>query len=91
MRSRSYLVCWTTPVLLFAALAGRSDSFKWLLLGCLLSDILDGLIARAFHLRSRMGAILDSTADMIVSVIAVLGLYLFQGSVLAEHWMPLWC
>ena len=78
-----------TPVLLFAAVARHEDMFKWLLLACMLSDILDGLIARIFHLRSPLGARLDSTADMIVFVIGLFGLYTFQGRVLAQHWMPL--
>ena len=78
-----------TPILLFAALARHEDLFKWLLLACMVSDILDGLIARIFHLRSPLGARLDSTADMIVFVIGLLGLYIFQGRVLAEHWRPL--
>jgi phosphatidylglycerophosphate synthase len=78
-----------TPVLLFAAVTKHLGVFKWLLLGCLLSDILDGLIARVFHLRSRLGAVLDSAADMIVFVIGVFGLYVFQADILAKHWMPL--
>jgi cardiolipin synthase len=78
-----------TPILLFAAVARHEDMFKWLLLACMLSDILDGLIARIFHLRSPLGARLDSTADMIVFVIGLFGLYTFQGRVLAQHWMPL--
>lgn len=78
-----------TPILLYAATAKYLDLFKWLLLGCLISDILDGLIARAFHLRSRVGAFLDSTADMIVAVLGVLGLYVFKRPIVAEHWMPL--
>jgi CDP-diacylglycerol--glycerol-3-phosphate 3-phosphatidyltransferase len=59
------------------------------MLACLLSDILDGLIARIFHLRSRLGAILDSTADMIVFAIGMVGLFLFQKPVLVEHRTPL--
>jgi cardiolipin synthase len=78
-----------TPVLLFAAVARRADLFKWLLLACLISDILDGLIARIFQLRSPLGARLDSLADMIVFVIGIFGLYVFQAKVLAPHWMPL--
>ena len=79
----------TTPVLLYAALARHEDLFKWLLLACMVSDILDGLIARIFHLRSALGARLDSIADMIVFVIALCGLYVFQAEVLARHWIPL--
>jgi phosphatidylglycerophosphate synthase len=78
-----------TPVLLFAAVGRHADLFKWLLLACLLSDILDGLVARIFHLRSLLGARLDSTADMIVFAIGLFGLYVFQADVLARHWMPL--
>jgi CDP-diacylglycerol--glycerol-3-phosphate 3-phosphatidyltransferase len=78
-----------TPVLLYAALARHIDLFKWLLLACMVSDILDGLIARIFRLRSPLGARLDSAADMIVFVIALLGLCIFQAQVLAPHWIPL--
>lgn len=55
----------------------------------MLSDILDGLIARIFHLRSPLGARLDSIADMIVFVIGIFGLYVFQAEVLVRHWLPL--
>jgi cardiolipin synthase len=78
-----------TPILLFAVFTTNLDLFKWLLMGCLVSDILDGLLARVFQLSSRLGAFLDSTADMLVTGIAVLGLYVFRRPVIAEHWMPL--
>jgi CDP-diacylglycerol--glycerol-3-phosphate 3-phosphatidyltransferase len=78
-----------TPVLLYAAIAKEPGLFKWLLLACLLSDIADGLIARAFNLRSQLGARLDSIADMIVFAIGIFGLYAFQAGVLARHWIPL--
>jgi phosphatidylglycerophosphate synthase len=78
-----------TPILLFAVGTKNLDLFKWLLMGCLVSDILDGLFARVFQLSSRLGAFLDSTADMLVTGIAVLGLCVFQRPVIAEHWMPL--
>lgn len=78
-----------TAVLLFAAVAQHRDLFKWLLLACMVSDILDGLIARIFHLRSQLGARLDSIADMIVFAITLIGLYQFERPVLIEHWKPL--
>jgi CDP-diacylglycerol--glycerol-3-phosphate 3-phosphatidyltransferase len=70
-------------------MTARRELFQWLLLACLLSDILDGLIARMFHLSSRLGAFLDSIADMLVTVIAVLGLFVFQKKFLAAHVGPL--
>lgn len=78
-----------TPVLLFAALGRHGSLFQWLLLACLLSDILDGLLARTFHWDSQVGAALDSTADMLVALIAPIGVYIFQWNVLRPHWLPL--
>ena len=75
-----------TPVLLGTVLCRRQEFFKWLLLACLLSDILDGLIARAFNLRSKIGASLDSIADMLVCVIGMAGLFMFQSEFLAAHY-----
>jgi len=74
-----------TPVLLGAVLYRRQEFFKWLLLACLLSDIVDGLIARIFRLRSRLGAFLDSAADMLVTLIAVAGIFMFQWEFIAAH------
>lgn len=74
-----------TPILLYAVLRQDRDLFKWLLLACLLSDILDGLIARVFHLRSRVGAFLDSTADILVLILEAAGVIVFQKEFLAAH------
>jgi cardiolipin synthase len=78
-----------TPFLLYTAITSRAVLFKWLLAACLLSDILDGLVARVFDSRSELGARLDSMADMIVFAIGIFGLFAFQAEVLAEHWVPL--
>lgn len=73
------------PWLLSTALQRNEELFKWLLVACLLSDILDGLIARAFHLRSRTGAQLDSTADMLVVFIALYAVYVFRRAEVTPH------
>ena len=52
--------------LLTAALEQNRKYFQWLLVACMLSDILDGWIARTFDWKSRLGAILDSTGDILV-------------------------
>jgi CDP-diacylglycerol--glycerol-3-phosphate 3-phosphatidyltransferase len=74
-----------TPVLLAAVLWRRPELFKWLLLACLLSDILDGLIARVFRLRSQLGAMLDSTADILVMIIMIAGVCVFQRQFVTAH------
>jgi CDP-diacylglycerol--glycerol-3-phosphate 3-phosphatidyltransferase len=61
------------------------ETFKWLLLACLLSDILDGGIARTFQLTSQLGALLDSLADVATMLQALLGVFIFQERFVAEH------
>ena len=73
------------PILLAAVLWRRPELFKWLLLACLLSDILDGLIARVFRLRSHLGATLDSTADMLVMIIMIGGVCESQRQFVTAH------
>jgi cardiolipin synthase (CMP-forming) len=78
-----------TVFLLAAVFQHRIDLFKWLLLACLLSDILDGLIARIFHLTSKLGASLDSAADMLTMLIGFVGVYVFQRTFVDEHFAGL--
>ena len=78
-----------TPVLLASVLLDRVELFKWLLLACLLSDILDGLIARTFHLTTKLGASLDSVADLVTMFIGMLGVVVFQRSFVAQHYPEL--
>src|SRR4051794_41140381 len=75
----------SVPLLVRAVATGEARLFRWLLLSCLLSDILDGWIARAFNLRSRLGAFLDSTADILVQFTAIAGLWVFHPQVVDAH------
>jgi CDP-diacylglycerol--glycerol-3-phosphate 3-phosphatidyltransferase len=80
---------FATPFLLATVVWKGQEKFKWLLLACLLSDILDGLVARLFRLRSQLGAFLDSTADILVSFIALAGVVVFQRKFLDAHFEEL--
>ncbi|MGD2056908.1 MAG: CDP-alcohol phosphatidyltransferase family protein, partial [Gammaproteobacteria bacterium] len=67
------------------AFQGQEEPFKWLLLAALLSDILDGLIARAFALASPLGATLDSIGDSLLMVAAACGVWVFHPDFVEEH------
>ncbi len=81
-------LCATT-VLLASVLLHLIELFKGLLLACLLSDIFDGLIARTFHLTSKLGATLDSVADLATMFIGLLGVLVFQRQFVAQHYLEL--
>jgi len=76
----------STPVLLALALTGRETAFTWLLVAAMLSDIADGLIARAFRYTSRLGAQLDSVADLLLLAVAAYGVWVFHPYVIHDYW-----
>jgi CDP-diacylglycerol--glycerol-3-phosphate 3-phosphatidyltransferase len=73
------------PVLLMLALAGWRSAFTWVLVPALLSDILDGWLARAFHLESKRGAFLDSIADTMLWFVSLYGIWVFHREVVTEN------
>jgi CDP-diacylglycerol--glycerol-3-phosphate 3-phosphatidyltransferase len=74
------------PVLVGLALAGEEDAYTWLLLPALATDIADGLIARLLHLQTELGARLDSTADLLVTVATLTGAWVFHPELFRDHW-----
>jgi len=75
----------SVPVLLALATRQHEEVFKWLLLAALLSDILDGLLARAFDLASALGATLDSIADALLMGVAAYGIWVFHPGFVHAH------
>jgi phosphatidylglycerophosphate synthase len=73
------------PVLLLLALAGEQVAYTWVLVPALLTDALDGWIARALGVQSRLGARLDSLGDSLVWTAGLAGLLAFQHAVLLEY------
>lgn len=73
------------PALVVLAYLGRETAFTWVLVPALLTDIADGLIARVFRLQSRLGALLDSTADTLLMLAACYGVWRLHPEVLQEH------
>jgi phosphatidylglycerophosphate synthase len=77
------------PFLLAAAMGHHPRAFAWLLLICLVSDIVDGLIARHFHVQSTLGAALDSLADFLMTLVAVVGMIVLQPAFTSAHGLEL--
>ena len=73
------------PVILFMALTGRESWFVILLCISLVSDVLDGNIARIFKLQTNFGAALDNLADICTYAMALLGLFIFKWSDIEPH------
>jgi cardiolipin synthase (CMP-forming) len=73
------------PVILILALGGHERAFVILLVISLISDILDGSIARLFKLQTRFGAGLDNLADMGTYFLALLGIFLFRWEEIRPH------
>lgn len=73
------------PFVLFIAITGHEQLFVWLLCINLVTDILDGLIARGFNMKTDIGARLDSLADVGTFLLAFLGIFLFKYSEFQPH------
>jgi cardiolipin synthase len=56
------------PIFIFASLRGHFVAAFVLFVGAALTDMFDGMIARRFNQRSRLGAILDPAADKTMLV-----------------------
>lgn len=81
------LLC--VPALVVLAALGRETAFTWVLIPALLTDIADGLIARIFHLESRLGAFLDSVADTSLLFASVYGIWALHPEVIEGY--PVLC
>jgi CDP-diacylglycerol--glycerol-3-phosphate 3-phosphatidyltransferase len=77
------------PVILVLAIAGFEALFVWLFCINLVTDILDGLIARVFKLTTEFGARIDSIADFGTYILAFYGLFAFKYEDFQGHFFSL--
>jgi len=73
------------PVILWAIATGRRDAFFVLICVSLVTDILDGWIARHFHLETEFGARLDTLADDATYLTAFLGFVVLDQDFVWTH------
>lgn len=75
------------PLLLFFIFSAKRDAFTVLLSVNLITDVLDGFLARRFKWQTEFGAKLDSAADITTYIAAFTGLCFFEsGFVTARAW-----
>jgi len=73
------------PVLAILATTNQAIGFLILLAFSLVSDVLDGYLARKLQQTSELGARLDSWGDMLTYAIMILGLYLIWPSIFSDQ------
>jgi cardiolipin synthase (CMP-forming) len=73
------------PVMGSCLWTNQPEPFKWLLLAALLSDILDGAIARLFHMESKLGSVLDAMADTLLYLVVIPAIVLLQPEFLRQQ------
>jgi CDP-diacylglycerol--glycerol-3-phosphate 3-phosphatidyltransferase len=75
------------PFLLYLVFTGNESFFATLLCINLVSDAVDGIIARTFNLQTEFGARLDSLADWGTYILAFVGIYNFK---MPDHGNDFW-
>jgi len=73
------------PFIIQAIASGNNSLFIILLSINLITDVLDGLIARLFHLQTELGAKLDSLADIGTYVMAFTGMIVLERSLVMVY------
>ncbi len=75
----------TFPAILYLAIAGHEQAFAVLIIINLLSDVVDGMLARALKQETEFGARLDSIADISTYFLVFLGIWVFKRQDFAPH------
>lgn len=86
----NFLTLLRMAIVPFFVLAVFAHNFKlavWIFVISGLTDVLDGWIARTFHLESRIGALLDPLADKVLLTAAYISLAVPHGQAVV---IPLW-
>ena len=73
------------PLLLVLALLGQQRLFTIVLVAALLTDMLDGWLARTYHLESKRGAQLDSVGDTLLLFATIFGIWAFHRAVMLDN------
>jgi len=78
------------PFILWLVITGRQDLFSVFIAISLITDLLDGIIARVFHQQTSIGARLDSWADTGTFICSFLAIWLFKWEYIEPHLWLWW-
>ena len=73
------------PYILYLSISRQEQLFAIFLTINLITDVLDGLIARRFNMQTELGARLDSIADFGTYIAAIAGVFFFKASDFYPH------
>jgi len=73
------------PFIIYTIATGNKSMYITLMSINLVTDILDGLIARTFKLETELGARLDSFADLGTYLMAFSGMMILENEFVSEH------
>ena len=75
-------------ILLYFILTREREVFKWMLAVSFFTDAIDGILARTLKVVSVTGSRLDSIADDLTVLMAVVGIIVFQPGFMWEQRLP---
>ena len=78
------------PVIFYFAWTNRESIYFILLIISLITDVLDGFIARRFNMQSEFGARLDSFADIGMYIVAIVGVICFKSQDITPYTVSLY-
>jgi CDP-diacylglycerol--glycerol-3-phosphate 3-phosphatidyltransferase len=77
------------PFLVYLAFTHQFGLFKWLLMFSFFTDATDGYLARRYQINSVFGARVDSVADDLTIVAAIIGMYIQNSAFLLNEIVPI--
>lgn len=78
------------PLILFFLLTGKEELFSIFLCINLITDVLDGFIARTFNMVTKLGARLDSLGDYGTYILAFTGIFIFKSADIEQNGLILY-
>ncbi len=80
----------TVPLLAWLAYSGAELLFAWVLVFAGGTDMLDGWLARRFNWVSKIGAALDSSADISLVLVVLFAIWTLHGDIFVENGVIIW-